>query len=114
MVARLEAGFAALCGVRHAIAVTNGTVALVAALLALGVGPGDEVITSPFTFAATLNAILRRGAVARFADIGDDFTIDPASVESLVGARTVAIMPVHLYGLMADMPALRALAARHG
>jgi dTDP-4-amino-4,6-dideoxygalactose transaminase len=114
MVQRFEDLCAAMAGTHFAVALSNGTVALEAALLALGVGAGDEVITSPFTFAATLNAILRRGAVARFADIGDDFTVDPQSVESVVGLRTVAIMPVHLYGQMADMGALGALASRHG
>jgi dTDP-4-amino-4,6-dideoxygalactose transaminase len=78
-----------------------------------GVGPGDEVITSPFTFAATLNVILRRGAIARFVDIRDDFTLDPAAVASLAGPRTAAIIPVHLYGLMADMRAIQASAAAH-
>ena len=113
MVQRFEELCAAMAGTAHAIAVANGTVALEAALQVAGVGPGDEVITTPFTFAATLNAILRRGAVARFADIGGDFTIDPRAVERLVGPRTRALIPVHLYGLMADMTALSDLASRH-
>ncbi len=110
MVAELERQFAEICGVPHAIAVSNGTVALVAALQALGLGPGDEVITTPFSFAATLNAILESGATARFADIRDDFTLDPESAAKLVNERTRAIMPVHLYGLPADMTAFSALA----
>ena len=115
MVARLEAGFAALCGVDHAIAVTNGTVALVAALQALGIGPGDEVVTSPFTFAATLNAILECGAVARFADIDPrTFTVDPAAVADAITARTRVLMPVHLYGQAADMARIASLAAERG
>jgi dTDP-4-amino-4,6-dideoxygalactose transaminase len=114
MVKRLEEGFAALCGVPHAVAVSNGTVALVAALKALGIKAGDEVITTPFSFAATLNAILETGATVRFADIRDDFTIDPDAVAALVNERTRAIMPVHLYGLPADMPAIMAIAERHG
>ena len=114
VVKRLEEGFAALCDVPHAIAVSNGTVALVAALKALGIGPGDEVITTPFSFAATLNAILDSGATVRFADITDDFTIDPSSVAALVNERTRAVMPVHLYGLASDLPALAAIADRHG
>lgn len=113
MVQRFEALCAAMAGTKHAIAVANGTVALEAALQVAGVGPGDEVITTPFTFAATLNAILREGAVARFADICEDFTIDPSAVEPLVGPRTRAIIPVHLYGLMADMTALSDIASRH-
>jgi dTDP-4-amino-4,6-dideoxygalactose transaminase len=115
MVARLEAGFAALCGVDHAIAVTNGTVALVAALQALGIGPGDEVVTSPFTFAATLNAILECGAVARFADIDPrTFTVDPAAVADAITPRTRVLMPVHLYGQAADMARIASLAAERG
>jgi perosamine synthetase len=114
MVERLEALLAAAAGMPYAVAVTSGTTALIAALRALRIGPGDEVITSPFTFAATLNAILTVGATARFADIGDDFTVRPDAVEALVGERTAAVMPVHLYGLMADMPAISAIARRHG
>ena len=113
MVERFERLCAAMAGTSEAVAVSNGTVALEAALQVAGVGEGDEVITSPFTFAATLNAILRRGAVVRSADIGDDFTVDPEAVASLVGPRTRAIMPVHLYGLMADMHTLAPLAERH-
>jgi len=113
MVERFEQLCARMAGTDHAVAVANGTVALEAALEVRGLGPGDEVITSPFTFAATLNVILRRGAIARFADILDDFTLDPAAVASLVGPRTAAIIPVHLYGLMADMRAIQAAAAAH-
>jgi perosamine synthetase len=114
VVAEFEQRFAALCGTAHAVAVSNGTVSLVAALKALGIGPGDEVITTPFSFAATMNAILESGATARFADVTGDFTIDPAAVEVLITPRTRAIMPVHLYGLPADMIALTAIAERHG
>jgi perosamine synthetase len=114
MVERFEALCAAMAGTAHAVAVSNGTVALDAALHILEIGPGQEVITSPFTFAATINAILRSGASVRFADIGEDFTIDPASVAALIGPATTALMPVHLYGLPADMPALTSLAAAHG
>lgn len=113
-VARLEQRFAEAHGVRHAVAVNNGTTALVAALQALDIGPGDEVITTPFTFVATLNAILEAGATARFADIGDDFNIDASQIDDLVGPATKAIMPVHLYGLVADMDPIMALAAEHG
>lgn len=114
VVARLEDLGAEMAGSRHAVAVANGTVSLEAALEVCGIGPGAEVITSPFTFAATVNAILRSGATVRFADIGADYTIDPASVQALVNQRTAALLPVHLYGLMADMPALVAVGDAHG
>jgi perosamine synthetase len=113
MVERFEALCTSMAGTAHAVAVSNGTVALDAALHVLDVGPGQEVITSAFTFAATINAILRSGASVRFADICDDFTIDPASVASLIGPATTAIMPVHLYGLPAAMQELSSLAASH-
>ncbi len=114
MVERFEALCTAMAGTAHAVALANGTVALDAALAVLDIGPGQEVITSPFTFAATINAILRSGASVRFADIRDDFTIDPASVAALIGPATTAIMPVHLYGLPCDMSPLMSLAAAHG
>ena len=115
MVERLETSFAEIVGVRHAVAVNNGTTALIAALQVQNVRPGDEVITSPFTFVATLNAILEAGATARFADIReDDFAVDPAAVEAIVGERTAVLMPVHLYGQTADMGPLCAIAERSG
>jgi dTDP-4-amino-4,6-dideoxygalactose transaminase len=115
MVARLEQDFAEFVGVKHAIAVNNGTTALVAAVQALDLRPGDEVITSPFTFAATLNAILEAGAVARFADIReDDFNIDPGALAAAIGPRTRVLMPVHLYGQPADMGRIAPLAREHG
>jgi perosamine synthetase len=113
MVADLEARFAKISGVPYAVAVNNGTTALVAALQALDLRPGDEVITSPFTFVATLNAILEAGATVRFADIGDDFNVDPAAMAALVTERTRVVMPVHLYGLPADMAAVTDVARRH-
>ncbi len=114
MVERFEALCTVMAGTAHAVAVANGTVALDAALAVLDIGPGQEVITSPFTFAATINAILRSGASVRFADIGDDFTIDCGSVAALIRPATAAIMPVHLYGLPADMRALTSLAVSRG
>ena len=115
VVARLEQAFAEVVGVRHAVAVNNGTTALVAALQVLDLEPGDEVVTSPFTFVATLNAILEAGATARFADIReDDFAVDAASVEAAVGDRTAVLMPVHLYGQTADMGPLTDLARQRG
>jgi perosamine synthetase len=113
-VEELERRFAAAHDVEHAIAVNNGTTALVAALQALGVGPGDEVITSPLTFVATLNAILESGATARFADVGEDLCLDPGRVGPLVGTRTRVLLPVHLYGLPADMPRFEELARERG
>jgi len=114
-VAEFEARFAELSGVAHAIAVNNGTTSLVASLEVLDLAPGDEVITSPFTFVATLNAILEAGATAVFADISeDDFTVRPDAVRAAVTDRTRVLMPVHLYGQMADMDALAAIATESG
>lgn len=113
-VQEFERAFAAAQGCQHAVAVSNGTVALIASLRAHGIGPGDEVITSPLTFAATLNAIVEAGATARFADLAEDLTLDPASVAGLITPRTRALLPVHLYGLPADMVSLAALARQHG
>jgi dTDP-4-amino-4,6-dideoxygalactose transaminase/acetyltransferase-like isoleucine patch superfamily enzyme len=113
-VEELEQRFAARHGVEHAVAVNNGTTALVAALQALEIGPGDEVVTSPLTFAATVNAVLETGATVRFADIGDDFCLDPDAAAALVGPRTRAVLPVHLYGLPADMPRFEQLARGTG
>jgi dTDP-4-amino-4,6-dideoxygalactose transaminase/acetyltransferase-like isoleucine patch superfamily enzyme len=112
-VAELEEKFARTHGSRHAVAVSSGTAALVTALRAHQIGPGDEVITSPLTFVATLNAILETGATARFCDVTDDLTLDPGQLCSLVTPRTRAILPVHLYGLPADMKAIGGFAARH-
>lgn len=107
MVERFEALMAEAHGVTHAVAVSNGTVSLVDALEALGVGPGDEVVTSAFTFVATLNAILETGATATFADIDPDgFGLSPDSVAAMVDDATAAVMPVHLYGQPADLPGI--------
>ena len=113
-VGELERLFARAHEVPHAVAVNNGTAALVAALRAHGVGPGDEVITSPLTFVATLNSILEVGATARFADVTDDLTVDPLALEALISPRTKALMPVHLYGLPAAMPEIADIAREHG
>lgn len=106
MVERFEEAVAQTAGARHAVAVTNGTSALIASLLAHGIGPGDEVVTSPFTFVATLNAILHVGARPRFIDIGPDFNLDPTLLPAAIGDATRAVMPVHLYGCPADMPSI--------
>lgn len=110
-----EEAWAAYCGVRHAILLANGTVALETTLRALGIGAGDEVIIPSFTFNATASAILQVGARPVFADVReDDFCLDPGTVESAITPRTKAIMPVHLYGLMAEMAALEEIAGRRG
>jgi perosamine synthetase len=114
MVERLESSFRDLAGVAHAIAVSSGTAALIASMQALQLEPGDEVVTSPFTFVATLNAILSVGATAVFADIGDDFLIDRDSLMEACSSRTRVVMPVHLYGLASDMRAMEAAASATG
>jgi perosamine synthetase len=106
MVDRFEDAVRQEVGTKHALALNSGTSALMAAMIAHGIRPGDEVITSPFTFVATLNAILHTGATPRFVDIGDDFTLDPDELDGAVTERTRALVPVHLYGLPADVPRL--------
>jgi perosamine synthetase len=114
-VEQFEGEFAAMCGVRCAVAVNSGTAALHLALLAHGLGPGDEVITSPFTFAATANAVLMTGARPVFVDIRrNDFNIDPDAILSRMTPRTRALLPVHLYGHPSDMAAIGEIADRHG
>lgn len=114
-VAAFEHGFSALVADRESIAVNSGTSALHLALLAAGIGRGDEVIVPSFSFAASANAIAMTGAVPVFADIETDtFNLDPRHVGALVGPRTAAVMAVHLYGHPADMTALSALTAAQG
>lgn len=113
-VAEFEAAFAKYCGTKYAIATDNGTSALITALSAVGVGKGDEVITTPFTFIATANSIVFTGAKPVFVDIDPvTFNIDPEKIETAITKKTKAIMPVHLYGLMADMPAINKIAKKH-
>jgi dTDP-4-amino-4,6-dideoxygalactose transaminase len=113
--ARLEEEFAAYCGASHAVAVANGTDALVLALRAYGVGPGDEVVTVANTFIATGEAILLNGARPVFVDVDPDtFTMDPTMLEAAITARTRLIIPVHLYGHPAPMDAINRIAARRG
>jgi perosamine synthetase len=115
MVERLEQAFADMVGVKHAVAVSSGTTALVVAIEAMGLGRGDEIVTSPFTFVATINAILEAGATARFADISlDDFCLDVEALSDAVSPATAAVMPVHLYGQPADMPAVMKVAEAAG
>jgi dTDP-4-amino-4,6-dideoxygalactose transaminase len=114
-VAQFERAAAEQLQVAHAIGVSSGTDALLCSLLALGVGPGDEVITTPFTFAATAEAIVRSGAVPRFVDVDpDSLNIDVNAVAAALTPRTRALLPVHLFGSPVDMTALLQLAERHG
>ncbi len=113
-VAVFEQRFAAMCHVREAVAVSSGTAALHLALLAHGIGPGDEVITTPFSFAATANVILMVGAIPVFVDIEPDtYTLDPVLVKAAITSRTKALLPVHLYGHPCDMQRLEQLARTH-
>ena len=111
----LEEGFRALTGAPEAVAVSSGTAGLQLALLAHGVGPGDEVITSPFSFVATVNSILMTGARPVFADIDPaSFNLSPAAVRSAVTPRTRVIMPVHIYGRLCAMDELDEIASAAG
>ncbi len=114
-VAELEATLAAFTGAKHCITVASGTEALLIALMALDLQPGDEVITTPFTFAATAEAVLLAGGRPVFVDIEPDTcNIEAKLVEAAITPRTKAIMPVSLYGQVADMGEINAIAARHG
>ena len=114
-VAELEGLLAEYVGTRHCISMASGTDALLVALMALGIGPGDEVVTSAFTFAASAEVIALVGATPVFADAETHTAnIDPKSVEAKITPRTRAIMPVSLYGQAADMDPINAVAARHG
>lgn len=113
-VAEFEEAFAKYCGTKYAVATDNGTSALIVALTAAGIGLEDEVITTPFTFIASANSIIFTGAKPVFVDIDPDtFNIDPEKIEKAITKKTKAIMPVHLYGLMANMPAINEIARRY-
>lgn len=114
-VAAFEERFAAYCDVGHCRALNSGTSALHLALLAAGIGPGDEVITVSMTFVATTAAILYSGARPVFVDVDPvSWTMDPSAIKAAITRRTKAIMPVHLHGRMADMDPIMAIARRHG
>jgi dTDP-4-amino-4,6-dideoxygalactose transaminase len=112
---RFERAFAAWLGVEEAVAVSSGTTALHLGVRALGWGPGDEVLTSPFSFVASANCLLYEGARPVFCDV-DPLTlnVDPAAIEAALGERSAGILPVHIFGYPAAMPELEAIAARHG
>lgn len=110
-----ESEFAAFCGVRHGVALANGTVALELALQALDIGPGDEVVVTPRTFIASVSSVAMRGAVPVFADVErDSQNLDPQAVRRVIGPRTRCILPVHLAGWPCDMDAIMAIAREHG
>ena len=112
---KFEAALAEFLGVEHALAVSNGTVALHLALVALGIGPGDEVIVPDLTFAASASAVIQAGATPVLVDVErTSWTLDLDKAASAIGPRTRAIMPVHLYGQPADMDGVKTLADRHG
>jgi dTDP-4-amino-4,6-dideoxygalactose transaminase len=111
----LEAAIAEYCQVEHCVACANGTDALFLILAALGIGKGDEVITTPFTFFATAESIAHVGATPVFVDIEPGtYNIDPSLIEAAITERTKAIMPVHIFGQCADMDAIKAIAEKHG
>ena len=111
----LERELAEFTSCRYAIACASGTDALILALLALNIGPGDEVITTPFTFVASAGSVVHVGATPKFVDIhSDTFNLDPPKLVNAITARTKAIMPIHLFGLPAAMDEINAIAARHG
>jgi len=113
-VSAFETEFADACGAAHAVGVGTGTDAIALILRALGIGPGDEVITTPLSAAYTALAVMMTGARPVFADVDPErLTIDPAAVEAAITSRTRAILPVHLYGQAADMRALQRIAERH-
>jgi perosamine synthetase len=110
-----EEAFAVFCGVKHAVATTSGTTALHIAMLAAGIGEGDEVITSPFTFIASANSILYCGARPIFVDIDPaTYNLDPAKIQPAITPRTKAILPVHLFGLCCDMDPILSIAEKYG
>ena len=113
--AELEEKFAAVCGTKYAIATSSGTTALHVALLAHDIKPGDEIITTPFTFMASVNAILYTGAIPVFVDIEEDtFNINPDLIEAAITPKTKAILPVHLYGYPCNMDSIMRIANQHG
>jgi len=115
MLRRFEQAFAEYCGTRFGVAVSSGTAGLHTAVRAAGIGPGDEVITTPFSFIASANAILYERATPVFVDVDPhSFVLDPAAIDAAVTSRTKAILPVHIFGYPCDMRRINAIAERHG
>jgi dTDP-4-amino-4,6-dideoxygalactose transaminase len=111
---KLEKKFTELCGVQYAVATSSGTTALHLAMLANNIGPGDEVITTPFSFIATVNSILYSGATPVFVDVDEcSFNIDANLIEEKINEKTKAILPVHLYGQMCNMDKIQYLAEKY-
>lgn len=114
-VRQFEQNLATFCGAEHAVGMSSGTDALLAAMMAMDIGPGDEVITTPFTFFSTASSIARLGAKPVFVDINPrTYNIEVESLEGAIGPNTRAIIPVHMYGMAAEMGAIEELAERHG
>jgi len=110
-----EQAFAACCGVKHAVATSSGTTALQVAVLAHGIGPGDEVVTTPFTFIASANAVIFAGAKPVFVDVDErSYNMDPRLIEGAITPRTKAILPIHIFGNPCQMDLIMEIAARHG
>ncbi len=109
-----EKEFAAQCGVRHALAVSSGSGALICALKALGIGPGDEVIVPAYTFIASFSSVIFAGGVPVLAEIDESLNLDPAEIERRLTKKTKAVMPVHMLGNACDMDAVMAVAKKHG
>lgn len=112
-VGELEAKVAKFCGRKYAVGVNSGTDALILGLKSLGIGPGDEVITTSLSWIATANAIALLGATPVFADIGDDLNIDPASIDRMITRKTKAILPVHYTGKVCEMDQIMKIARKH-
>ncbi|GEO86862.1 MULTISPECIES: DegT/DnrJ/EryC1/StrS family aminotransferase [Alphaproteobacteria] len=112
--ARFEADFSTSFGVRHTLAVCNGTAALIAALVSAGIGPSDEVLVPAYTWIATAGAVLATGAVPVLVDIDETLTIDPLDIERKITPRTRAIIPVHMANMVCDMDSIMGIARRHG
>lgn len=113
--ARLEVGFAKYIGTKHAVLTSSGTSALMLSLIAMGIGKGDEVITTPHTAFPTIEAIFHAGARPVFADIEQDtYTLDPSGIEDRITKKTRAILPVHIYGHPCDMEPIQDIAEKHG
>jgi len=110
----LEKEFAEWCGVRHALATSSGSGALICALKAIGIGPGDEVIVPAYTFIASFSSIIHAGGVPVLAEIDESLNIDPADIERRLTKKTKAVMPIHMLGNACDMDAIMGLAGKHG